>query len=76
MLDWATDLDIPKVNTGRGVECCPLVLVTRQQGKSYQEWMVRLPICLGGMGMRSKVDIILAAYFGSVEKALLPPLWS
>ena len=59
MLEGATDLDIPKVDTGRGVECCPQVPVTREQGKSYQDWMVRLPIQLGGMGMRSMVNISL-----------------
>ena len=32
--------------------------------------MVRLPIRLGGMGMRSMVDISLAAFIGSVEQAL------
>ena len=75
MMVGAIDLDISKVNMGRGVECCPLVLVTRKPGKSYQDWMVRLPIRLGGMGMRSMVDISLAVYIGSVEKAL-HHLWS
>ena len=70
MLEGATDLDIPRLDMGRGVECCPQLPVTRQQGKSYQDWMVRLPIRLGGMGMRSMVDISLAAFIGSVEQAL------
>ena len=58
MLEGTTDLDISKVNMGGGVECCPLVLVTRQQGKSDQDWMVKLPIPLGEMGMRSMVDFL------------------
>ena len=70
MLEGACDLDIPRVDMGRGVECCPQVPVTRVQGKSYQDWMVRLPIRLGGMGMRSMVDISLAAFIGSVEQSL------
>ena len=37
MMAGAIDLDISKVNMGRGVECCPLVLVTRKPGKSYQD---------------------------------------
>ena len=63
-------MDIPRLDMGRGVECCPQLPVTRQQGKSYQDWMVRLPIRLGGMGMRSMLDISLAAFIGSVEQAL------
>ena len=70
MLECATDLTIPRSDMGRGVECCPQPPVTRQQGKSYQDWMVGLPIRLGGMGMRSMVDVSLVAYIGSVEQAL------
>ena len=65
MLEGTTGLDITKVNMGN-----PLVLVTRQQGKSYQDSIVRLPIGLEGMGMRSMVDFCLAAYIGGLEKAL------
>ena len=38
--------------------------------KSYQDWFVRQPVRLGGMGMRSMVDVSLLAYVGSVEQAL------
>ena len=72
-MSWGVQLYNMMVNMGRGVECCPLVLVTRKPGKSYQDWRVRLPIRLGGM--RSMVDISLAVYIGSVEKAL-HHLWS
>ena len=70
MFESATGLSIPRVDRGRGVECCPAPPVNRQQNKSYQDWMVRLPIRLGGMGLRSMDDIKLAAYIGSVEQAL------
>jgi hypothetical protein len=34
MLEGATDMDIPRLDMGRGFECCPQLPVTRQQGKS------------------------------------------
>ena len=75
MLEGATGLAIPRVEQGRGVECCPQVPVTRQQSRSYQDWIIRLPVRLGGMGMRSMVDASLAAFIGSVEQALPPLYW-
>ena len=70
MLESATDLSIPKQDCGRGVECCLDVPVIRLTGRSYQDWMVRQPVRLGGMGMRSMRDVSLAAFLGSVEQAL------
>ena len=61
MLEGATDLDIPRLDMGRGMECCPQLPVTRPQRESYQDWMVRVPIRSGGMGMRSMVDISFVA---------------
>ena len=70
MLESAASLSIPRRDQGRGYECCPQVPVQRHQGRSFQDWMVRLPVRLGGMGMRSMADISLAAFVGSVEQAL------
>ena len=52
------------------MECCLDVPVLRLTGRSYQDWMVRQPVRLGGMGMRSMRDVSLAAFLGSVEQAL------
>ena len=38
MMEKATNLKIPKVEEGRGVECCLQIPVTRHQGGSYQDW--------------------------------------
>ena len=59
MLESAASLTIPGRDQGRGYEYCPQVPVVRQQGRSYQDWMVRLPVRLGGMGMRSMADMLL-----------------
>ena len=39
-------------------------------GRSYQNWMVRMPVRLGGMGLRAVSETSLAAYIGGVEQAL------
>ena len=39
-------------------------------GQSFQSWLVRLPVRERGMGLRSLVDTIPAAFIGSVEMSL------
>ena len=70
MLEKAAGLSIPRVEEGRGLECCPLLPVSRLQHRSYQDWMVRMPVRLGGMGLRSVADTSLSAFIGGVEQAL------
>lgn len=70
MLEKAAGLSIPRVDEGRDLECCPLLPVNRLQHRAYQDWMVRMPVRLGGMGLRSVADTSLAAYIGGVEQAL------
>ena len=70
MLEKAALLSIPRVDEGRGLEHCPSLPVRRLQQRSYQDWMVRMPVRLGGMGLRSVADTSLAAYIGGLEQAL------
>ena len=46
------------------MECCSEV--TKLVGRSYQDWMLRTPVRLGGMGLRSVSETSLAAYIGGV----------
>ena len=39
-------------------------------GRSYQRWMIRQPIKLGGLGLRSLVDTCAAAFVGGIEMAI------
>ena len=39
-------------------------------GKSFQNWVLRLPIRLGGMGIRSCVETSPAAFIGGIEQSL------
>ena len=70
MLECASGFSIPRLDEGRGVKCCPQTTVTRLQGRSYQDWILRMPVRLGGMGLRSMVEVSLAAYVGGVEQSL------
>ena len=70
MMEKATNLAIPKVDEGRGVECCLQIPVTRHQGRSYQDWLIRSPVRLGGFGLRSMEDIALPAFMGAIEQSL------
>ena len=70
MVEKAAGVSIPRVEEGRGVECCPLLPVDRLQYRSYQDWMMRMPVRLGGMGLRSVADTSLAAFIGGIEQAL------
>ena len=70
MLHSATGFAIPMVDEGGSVEHCPQPRVTRLQGRSYQNWMMRTPVRLGGMGLRSVAETSLAAYIGGVEQAV------
>lgn len=40
------------------------------QKRSYQHWVVRQPIKMGGLGIRSNVETSLEAFIGGVEQAL------
>ena len=70
MVESATHLSIPMIDEGRGVEHCPGPEITRLRNKSYQSWMMRMPVRLGGMGLRSVVETRLAAFIGGIEQSV------
>ena len=50
---------------------CPKPGVNRLLRKSsYQNWMLRSPLRLGGMGLRSIVETSLVAFIGGVEQSV------
>ena len=59
---------VPRVTEGRGWDC--VVSVPGREDMTYQEWLVRQPIKMGGMGLRSLVDTSLVAYLGAIEVAI------
>ena len=53
--EWAICLPVPDINL---------------QNRSYQHWVIRQPVKMGGLGIRSNVETSLAAYVGGLEQAL------
>ena len=53
--EWAISLPVPDINL---------------QLRSYQQWVIRQPVKMGGLGIRSNVETRLAAYIGGLEQAL------
>ena len=70
MFENATGLHIPRGQEGAGVECVLNIPVDTQRDQSFQSLMARLPIKERGMGLRSMVSSIPAAFLGSCEMAL------
>ena len=62
---------IPMAEEGHGVKCVLEVPdVPELAGRSYQSWMIRQPIKLGGLGLRSLVETCPIAFVGGCESAL------
>ena len=70
MLESAAGFPIPQVDEGMGVECCPQVNIPGLKDRTFQSWLVRLPVRAGGLGLRSLVDIIPVAFLGAVQMSL------
>lgn len=50
---------------------CPInVSISGLKRRSFQNWILRLPIRLGGLGIRSNLETSPAAFIGGVEQAL------
>ena len=61
---------IPQGEEGRGWECVVPVPVGGREGRSFASWVVRLPVRLGGWGLRSLEETSRAAFIGAVEQAV------
>ena len=70
VLEFAAKTNIPQGNEGLGWECCLQVPVENRRSLSYQSWLVRQPVRMGGLGLRSLVDTSPAAFIGALEMAL------
>ena len=45
---------IPRREESNSWRCVPFVAMNKMNGRSYQEWLVRQPQRLGGLGLRTK----------------------
>ena len=72
LLEFAASQHIPRTGEGMGVECVleDPKLPPSLQGRSYQNWLVREPVRLCGLGLRSLLETSPVAFCGSVEMAV------
>ena len=67
-LEVATGFTIPRGEEGGDmIVRCP---ITDLDGRSYQEWLIRLPVKLHGWGFRSLRETCGPAYLGALETAI------
>ena len=70
-LDHLIGDNIPLDNSEEKSWVCPInIPVDGQNGRSFQSWIMRQPIRMGGLGMRSQEEICSFAFIGGVEQAL------
>ena len=70
ILETATGLLIPRQDQGLGWECVLPIPVQGRGGRSFQEWVVRLPVRLGGFGLRSLEETAGVAFLGALEQSV------
>ena len=61
---------IPLSDEGLGWECPIQVPVQGLEGRSFQQWVMRQPVKMGGLGLRSQVELSPAAFIGGLEQSL------
>ena len=70
VLEMTASTHIPRVDEGQAWECVPSVPVQELEGRSFQEWVIRQPVKLGGLGLRCQADLSPAAFLGALEQTL------
>ena len=70
ILETATGLSIPQGASNEPWSCVLPVPVVGREGLSFQEWMVRQPVRLGGFGFRSLEDTAGPAFLGALEQSI------
>ena len=70
VLEKKASSHIPRKDEQKGWECVLNVPVQSVQAKSFQEWISRQPVRLGGFGLRCQVDLSPAAFIGALEQTV------
>ena len=63
-------IEVPEKENCHSWSCPINIPVEGQSGKSFQSWIVRQPIRMGGLGIRSQVEVSPAAFIGGVEMSV------
>ena len=70
MLEKVADSRIPRKVGDFHPDGVTMISIPGLQDRSYQEWVVRQPIRLGGFGLRCQSDLSSAAFIGAIEQVL------
>ena len=70
ILESATGLSIPQSATTSTWNCVLTMPVEGRSNRSFQDWVVRQPVRLGGFGFRSLLDTVGPAFIGALEQAV------
>ena len=70
VLERLLGLSIPMEESGLSYDCPISVPVDRLHGRSFQHYVVRQPVKMGGLGLRSNAETCLPAFIGGLELAL------
>ena len=70
VLEQVVGQHIPLSEEGLGWEEALTIPVRALDGRSFQSWLVRMPIRHGGMGLACQEDLAPLAFIGSLEQAL------
>ena len=70
IMETAIGNHVPKIDEGLDWDCPVAVPVETLRNRSFQHWVMRQPIKLGGMGLRSMLEVSSAAFVGAVEVAI------
>ena len=70
VLDKLLGTSIPMEGEGLGWDCPLYVPIDGLQTRSFQQWVIRQPVKMGGLGLKSQVELSPAAFIGGVEQAL------
>ena len=63
-------MHIPMQTEGFVYDCPIVVPVKNISGRSFQHMIIRQPLKMGGLGIRSHIETSPAAYIGGLEQAL------
>ena len=70
VLEKLVGMHIPMEVEAVGWDCPLHVPVDGLGGRSFQQWVIRQPVKMGGLGLRSQVELSHAASIGGLEQAL------
>ena len=70
VLESATGLSIPRTSSNLPWNCVLPIPVMERNKQTFQEWVIRLPVRLGGFGIRSLKETSGIAFLGALEQAI------